>query len=137
LHFGHIVEVHSCLLKVNRVGPVHQRTERIPATDKKKERKEVKQYMPEKVDVCPYCEGTFPHQGPTGCGSWFDGTTCSFRVSALNDDDMDMVEDHILKTYSPGLREAIIEGLYNQDAEYVTRITKVTTTVVIEIRRRK
>lgn len=23
--------------------------------------------MPEKVSVCPYCEGTDPHQGPTGC----------------------------------------------------------------------
>jgi hypothetical protein len=23
--------------------------------------------MPEKVSVCPYCKGTEPHQGPTGC----------------------------------------------------------------------
>lgn len=23
--------------------------------------------MPQQVDVCPYCGGTFPHQGPTGC----------------------------------------------------------------------
>jgi hypothetical protein len=23
--------------------------------------------MPEKVNVCPYCGGTYPHQGPTGC----------------------------------------------------------------------
>lgn len=23
--------------------------------------------MPEQVSECPYCHGTFPHQGPTGC----------------------------------------------------------------------
>lgn len=23
--------------------------------------------MPEQVTECPYCHGTFPHQGPTGC----------------------------------------------------------------------
>lgn len=23
--------------------------------------------MPQQVDECPYCGGTFPHQGPTGC----------------------------------------------------------------------
>lgn len=23
--------------------------------------------MPEKVEACPYCGGTYPHQGPTGC----------------------------------------------------------------------
>lgn len=23
--------------------------------------------MPEQVDECPYCGGTNPHQGPTGC----------------------------------------------------------------------
>lgn len=23
--------------------------------------------MPEKVSICPYCQGTDPHQGPTGC----------------------------------------------------------------------
>jgi len=23
--------------------------------------------MPEQVSECPYCKGTFPHQGPTGC----------------------------------------------------------------------
>jgi hypothetical protein len=23
--------------------------------------------MPEKVDVCPYCQSTHPHQAPTGC----------------------------------------------------------------------
>jgi hypothetical protein len=23
--------------------------------------------MPDRVDVCPYCQGSYPHQGPTGC----------------------------------------------------------------------
>jgi hypothetical protein len=23
--------------------------------------------MTQKLDKCPYCEGTYPHQGPTGC----------------------------------------------------------------------
>lgn len=23
--------------------------------------------MPEQVSVCPYCQGTYPHQAPTGC----------------------------------------------------------------------